>query len=62
MSRKAIDPVDRAFEHWCGLTEEQKQRLADRQHGWNAAQGLGIEAPPAPRKRKKPAAKEATAE
>lgn len=49
MSRHAIDPVDRAFEHWRGLTIEQQQRLADRQHGWNAAQGLLLE-PPKPRK------------
>lgn len=41
MSRKAQDPVDRAFDNWRELNEEQKRRLADLQRGWNLAMGAG---------------------
>lgn len=40
MSRTRQDPVERAFEDWRALTEEQQRRLADRQWGWCEAKGI----------------------
>lgn len=58
MSRKAIDPVDRAFDAWRELTNEQQQRLADRQYGYWAAQQIGNEPPKRTRKPRRKAATE----
>lgn len=57
MSRRAIDPVERAFSMWAALTTDEQQRFEDRRAGYCAAAGLGIAtAKPAPKRKTKPPA------
>lgn len=55
MSRRAQDPVERAFAAWLTLTTEDQQRFEDRRAGYRAALGVA-DAPPKPKRARKKAA------
>jgi len=52
MSRRAIDPVERAFATWVSLTTDEQQRFEDRRAGYRAAMGPAY-VPPKPRRKRK---------
>ncbi len=55
MSRRAQDPVERAFAAWVELTFEERDRFEDRRTGYHAAFGHA-DAPPKPKRARKKAA------
>ncbi len=55
MSRRAQDPVERAFAAWLLLATEDQQRFEDRRAGYRAAMGV-VDAPPKPKRARKKAA------
>ena len=59
MSRRAIDPVERAFATWASLTTDEQQRFEDRRAGYRAAMQIDIPTPRRRRKRKEVAAGDA---
>jgi hypothetical protein len=52
MSRRAVDPVERAFAVWVALSNDEQQRFEDRRAGYRAAMGPAY-APPKPRRKRK---------